>query len=217
MIQPKIIRSSRSSISISISPQGEVVVKAPHLVPSFLIKQFISKKQDWIEKHLQKLEEKKARSKKYINGEEFWYLGKIYKLHIGNYKEITLTDTLNFPNFLIFRAKKELTSWYLKQAKEKITQRVSYHASQIGTQYKSLLFSDTKSKWGTCGPENDLQFNWRLIMTPLMVVDYVVIHELVHTLEKNHSGKFWRKVGLHTPAFRQHKKWLNQNAHLLTF
>lgn len=214
---PKIIRSSRSSVSISITPSGEVIVKAPRLVPGFVIKQFISKKQDWIEKHLQKLQDKKAQPKKYINGEEFLYLGKAYKLTIGNYKEITLTDTLNFPQALLFRAQKELTSWYINKAKEKITQRVDYHAGQIGTEYKSILFSDTRSKWGTCGAKNDLQFNWRLIMTPLMVLDYVVIHELVHTLEKNHSAKFWRKVGLYTPAFRQHRKWLNQNSYLLHF
>lgn len=214
---PTIIRASRKTIALHITPRGEVVVKAPRFVPTFIINQFIHSKQDWIIEKTKKVEERKVTPKDYKEGELFFYLGKQYPLHIDTCKEISVTDKLNYPSFLLFCIQKELERWYTRQAREILTQRVAYHAAKMGAEYKSIRFSDTKSKWGTCGPENDLQFNWRLVMVPLVVADYVVIHELVHTTEKNHGVNFWKQVRKFTPAYRQHKKWLNNHAHLLTF
>jgi predicted metal-dependent hydrolase len=91
-----------------------------------------------------------------------------------------------------------------------------HHGLKMNATHSGLMFSDTKSKWGTCMHDNRLQFNWRLVMAPRMVLDYVVIHELAHTKEKNHGRNFWAKVRAFTPAYRQHRKWLTDNAHLLT-
>lgn len=214
---PTIIRERRSSISIQITREGEVVVKAPKLMPMFFIKQFLKQKEDWIRKKTKKFQEKPVRKRDYVQGEEFWYLGNTYALTIGNFKEIHVTKTFNFPNVLLFRIQKELESWYKKQAKEIITKRLVHHAKKMNATYTSVMFSDTKSKWGTCGPDNDLQFNWRLVMTPLIVLDYVVIHELAHTKYKNHSERFWREVGKYSIGYKSYKKWLNDHAHLLTF
>lgn len=217
ILTPTIIRESRSSISIQITRSGEVVVKAPRFVPMFVINQFINSKEEWIIKNTKKFQKKKAGPKQYVQGETFWYLGNEHKLNLGDFTEISVTTTFNFPKFLHFRIQKELEAWYKKQAKEIITKRLAYHTVHMKASYKSVMFSDTKSKWGTCGPDNDLQFNWRLVMVPLVVLDYVVIHELAHTTEKNHGEKFWKKVAANTPAYRQHRKWLNNHAHLLTF
>ncbi len=212
----KIVRSHRSSIGIRITQDGKIVVSAPHLMPNFFIERFLDEKKDWITKSLSKVQaHPKVTSRKYGEGEEFLYLGKPYKLRLGNFKEIAITHELQFPVGLQFRAQKELTNWYVRQAREKISQRVAYHSAQMQTSYKSIFFSDTSSKWGTCTPDNRLQFNWRLIMAPLMVLDYVVIHELAHTTEKNHSRDFWNIVRRYTPAYRQHREWLNKNATLL--
>ncbi len=233
--QPTIIRSSRSTLSLQITARGEVIVKAPRLIPTFLIRQFVRDKEDWIRASLAKIEKHTVQKKQYVEGEEFWYLGKIYTLKLGNFTEISISDTkersfdslhslrmteqntLYFPKALLFRAKKELENWYIRKAKEKITQRVQYQSEQMGREYTRLLFSDTSSKWGTCFPDNSLQFNWRLIMAPLVVLDYVVIHELAHTKEKNHGERFWKLVEKYTPAYKSHRRWLNNHAHLLTF
>lgn len=215
---PTIIREHRHSITIHITREGEVVVKAPRLLPMFAINQFIRSKEDWIAQKLKKFEVHPIKKKQYVEGEEFWYLGKTYKLHLSSSTEIKITDDqLIFPKALLFRAQKELEAWYKKQAKEIISKRLTHHAEKMNALYSSVKFSDTKSKWGTCGVDNDLQFNWRLVMVPLMVLDYVVIHELAHTEEKNHSASFWRIVSRETPAYKQHRKWLNQHGHLLTF
>ncbi len=212
---PIIVRSMRRTVSLYITPSGKLLVKAPFLVPERVIKNFILKKEDWILRTLQKLGKRKVNRKTYQKGEEFLYLGDKYKLLIGDFKEISITKSLNFPSFLSFRIKKELTNWYIKKAKEVITKQVDYMSKKMNVKFKSLRFSDTSSKWGSCSPDNSLQFNWRLIMTPIIVLNYVVIHELTHTIEKNHSQRFWSKVDQYTPAFKQHRKWLENNKHLL--
>ena len=214
--KPKIIRSNRASISLQVDDNGELIVKAPRLMPKFLINKFINEKSEWIKKALSKVNKIKNTKKNYKEGETFLFLGKEYSLHLGNYSEIFLdNNNLNFPKVLFFRIEKELRSWYIKNAKEKINQRLKLHAVKMNRNYTEVFFSDTKSKWGTCFHDNSLQFNWRLIMAPIVVIDYVIIHELTHTKEKNHSIKFWNNVKLFTPAYKQHRKWLKDNGRTL--
>lgn len=211
-----IIRSVRKTMSLHISSQGELIVKAPFFIPEKLVHYFIKEKEAWIFKALQKVEGRKPKQRTYQEGEEFLFLGDVYKLHIGDFKEISAKGGfLNFPDFMVFRIKKELTNWYINQAKKLITQRLDYVSKQMNAKYKSIRFSDTSSKWGSCAPDNSLQFNWRLIMAPITVINYVVVHELTHTTEKNHKIGFWKKVRLYTPAYKQHRKWLDKNKHLL--
>lgn len=213
---PKIVRSLRKTMSLQISPKGELLVKAPIFIPEKFIHRFISEKESWIIETLQKLTARKVQQKKYQEGEEFLYLGNVYKLNIGSFKEIAINGSLNFPSVLVFRIQKELTNWYIKQAEKELTAQAKHYSEQMVTTYRSIRFSDTISKWGSCGPDNSLQFNWRLIMAPLSVINYVVIHELAHTTEKNHGSRFWSIVRLYTPAYKQHRKWLDKNKHLLT-
>ena len=213
---PQIIRSRRSSLTIHVGPDGKVLVKAPILVPNFVIKNFLKEKESWIEKTLEKIQQRKPTKKQYEEGEEFLFLGKTYKLKLHDAISTQLKgDFLLFPRAAFFRVQKELTSWYKEQAKQIITKRLNFHAKEMHAQYAEVFFSDTKSKWGTCFPDNSLQFNWRLVMAPLLVLDYVVIHELTHTTVKNHRDAFWRRVRLFTPAYKQHRKWLEEHAHLL--
>jgi len=215
---PKIIHSKRSSISLQVTKKGELLIKAPLFVPNFVIQKFMDSKKDWIENALKKIQNSTPIIKEYKVDEEFLFLGNKYFLTFYSGIEIiTKEDRLLFPKVLMFRIEKELKNWYQKKARDTISKRVQIRAKEMKTSYKILLFSDTKSKWGTCGPDNSLQFNWRLIMAPLMVLDYVVIHELAHTIEKNHGRGFWNKVSIFTPAYKQHRKWLNENAKLLMF
>lgn len=214
---PHVIRSHRSSIAIQIDKDGTLIVKAPHLVPQFVINNFIREKSEWIEKTLAKVTSRQPKAKMFSEGEEFLFLGISRKLLLTNDIEIRIQkEQLLFPRVMLLRAQKELTLWYRKQAETIITQRVKEKAKEMHASYKDIFFSDTKSKWGTCFADNTLQFNWRLVMAPLMVIDYVVIHELVHTTEKHHQDSFWRRVRNFTPAYKQHRKWLDVNAHLLS-
>lgn len=211
-----ITRSMRRTLSLHILPDASLEIKAPFFVSKSQIDTFIEDHKLWIDKRRNVLKQKVAAQKTYTHGETFLYLGKEYALEIGNYTSIKIHgEKLLFPKALSFRAKKEMETWYIAQAKEIITAQTEKFAKEMHTSYKKIVFSDTKSQWGSCTRDNRLQFSWRLIMTPLLVLNYVVIHELAHTIEKNHSFLFWSKVRAVNPSYKQQIKWLKQHGNTL--
>lgn len=215
----RIIKSRRRSMVMSMDREGIVTIKVPTFTPKFAIDQFIRANEEWIEKQKARLAKHHSFvNRKYIDGELFLYLGKEFRLKIGDYTTITPHgENLLFPKFLEFRIEKELRGWYIKQAEGLITERVNWYAKDLGTSYNGkITFSDTSSKWGSCTHDNRLQFCWRLIMAPILVINYVVVHELVHTIEKNHSHDFWKHVRVYNPSYRQQIKWLKENGDRLT-
>ena len=103
----------------------------------------------------------------------------------------------------------------LKKAQEVFSQRVAYYSSKANSPYKRIRISQARSRWGSCGAKGNLNFSWRLIMAPLEVIDYVVAHEVAHLKIKNHSKHFWLWVEQLFPDYRQQRKWLKTNGHLL--
>ncbi len=212
----KIVRASRKSIAMRLLPDGTIEVKAPRFLPSFLINDFIKKNTDWIEKKTKNFHPIKKTANRYVDGEEFYYLGVKHKFKIVDTTDIKVKDNeIHFPKALLFRAKKEMENWYIRTAKELIKAQVVHYAKEMNTTYGGISFSDTKSKWGSCSHDNMLQFNWRLIMAPIIVVRYVVIHELAHTIEKNHSHSFWSRVRAQNPSYKEQIKWLKIHGHEL--
>lgn len=208
----KIVRSKRKSIAIIILPNGVVEVRAPKYVPEFAIKAFVKSKSDWIDERQAFVLKNKTTPKKFVNGEKFLYLGKEYQLLLGPYIHIEIKDeAMNFPLALAARGHDALEKWYIKQAKIVIKSLVEEYSKRMSLPYNGISFSDTSSKWGSCAPDNRLQFNWRLIMAPLLVIRYVVIHELVHTEEKNHKTLFWNRVRSKNPSYKNQIKWLKMN------
>lgn len=204
-----IVKSPRRSIALQILPDGMLLVKAPSRMPRFIIDRFLSEHEDWIEKNIAKV---KTHLKNKRPDDEYLYLGKSVKLVLGNFTKISVKgDILQFPQSLVFRKEKELTDWFIREAREIITQQVNKYAEVMKTGYKEITFSDTRSQWGRCTRDNRLQFSWRLIMAPLLTLNYVVIHELAHTLEKNHTQLFWMKVRNINPSYRQQIKWLKDH------
>jgi predicted metal-dependent hydrolase len=206
--QIKIVRSHRRSLAIYIERDGTAIVKAPYLIPKRFIDQFILEHQDWITKHSRKIIT--AQSSRLED--EYLYLGEKVTFTPGNYTAITIRgDKLLFPQSLLFRKNKELTNWYISEASRIVTLQVEKYARLMKTEYREITFSDTRSQWGRCTSDNRLQFSWRLVMSPILVLNYVVIHELVHTMEKNHSQLFWMRVRNFNPSYRQQIKWLKDN------
>lgn len=146
------------------------------------------------------------------------YLGEEYTVKPEHVTKIFIQHSfLYFPQALLFRFHKELENWYKQQASTYITTRVAWYAARMHVKYLSVSIADTKSRWGACSHDNRLQFNWRLIMTPHAVLDSVVVHELAHTLEKNHSTKFWIHVHKVMPGYTAHRQWLNHHGDKLFF
>ena len=214
--QTHIIRSNRKTVAMQIDTHGMVVIKAPLRFPPKNIQRFIQQNKDWIQKRLVKIQQHPQTKREYKHGETFLYLGKEHIIEVGEHKSISVKDEkILFPHFLAFRMQKEMESWYIQQAKNLISTQLEYYAKQMNLSYTSVTFSDTKSSWGSCSHDNALQFNWRLIMTPLLVINYVIIHELTHTIEKNHSFFFWTKVRSVNPSYKQQIKWLKTHGNTL--
>lgn len=213
----KLIRSKRRTISLEIAEDGALIVRIPQKISLEVVKEFVYKKRLWIKQKQELLQERflKIVPKKFIDGEEFTYLGKIYKLEISQSKHIALDENiLKFPQDLLPIAKQSLIKWYKAQALQKITERVNYYVNLSGLKYKSIKITNAKSRWGSCGAYNSLNFSWRLIMAPPEVVDYVIVHEIAHLAVKNHSRRFWHKVQEIMPDYKQRNHWLRKNSHL---
>jgi hypothetical protein len=103
----------------------------------------------------------------------------------------------------------------VKQAEEKIIPKVKFHAKNIGVKYKSIKILDLKYRWGSCTPKDNINFNWRLIKAPIYVIDYIIVHELTHLIEPNHTPEFWNIVSVQLPHYIKAKDWLKINGHLL--
>ena len=109
------------------------------------------------------------------------------------------------------RRSKRIETKCLYTAKETITKRVSYFARLMGVSYRNITIREQKTRWGSCSSEKNLNFNWKLILAPPEVLDYVVVHELCHLKEMNHSKAFWDEVGKVMPEYETHKLWLKEN------
>jgi hypothetical protein len=101
-----------------------------------------------------------------------------------------------------------LESWYRREAEKLIRKRVGELSRLLGVRYGRLTIRGAKTRWGSCSQKGNLNFNWKLLMVPDPIIDYVIIHELAHLKEMNHSRKFWHLVGQYCPQWRRYRQWL---------
>lgn len=106
-------------------------------------------------------------------------------------------------------------AWYIQQAKTVILSRVSHYAEQLGVTFNQAKITKSKYRWGSCTPKDNVTFNWRLIQAPMFVIDYVIIHELAHFLEPNHTPRFWGIIRSQLATMDKAKRWLKDNGALL--
>ena len=106
--------------------------------------------------------------------------------------------------------------WYRMQAAKLISERVNKLSARLGVTCNRVIIRGQKTRWGSCSQKGNLSFNWKLMMAPEPVIDYVIIHELAHLKEMNHSKRFWELVAQHCHRWRAHKKWLRQHEANLT-
>lgn len=113
-------------------------------------------------------------------------------------------------------SEKRLEAIYREAAKEYFPKRVSYFSHVLGVSYGKITIRDQKTRWGSCSSKGNLSFNWRLILAPPNILDYVVVHELCHRKEMNHSPRFWALVESVMPEYKEYRKWLKENGNKLT-
>ena len=215
MLPDQIIRSKRKTLSISINENAELIVRAPNRISDQKIQDFINEKENWITRNQSLV---KARAKDTAKDKNMLlYLGTLFPLKTDNdAKKISF----NGEEFLAGLQNKEKTNkslktWYKNKFKEVAVPRLFYFAEKHNLQVNQVRIKEQKTLWGSCSSRNNINLNFLLIMAPLKVIDYVIIHELVHTIHKNHSVNFWNAVEEIMPNYKEAKRWLKENGYRL--
>lgn len=213
-------RTKRKTIGIIIKSDLAIRVRAPYWVRNSEIENFIIENKNWIEKKLIELKNKpKIESKYFVNGERFLYLGKEIKLCLSAGQEFILTETdeLLIPVLYGDNIKEMLIRWYKNQANRIITERCKIISERIKINPKKIKINSARTRWGSCSKNGNVNFTWRLVMAPLQVIDYVILHELVHLVHHNHSKAYWSMVENFMPEYKIYEEWLKCNYIYINF
>jgi hypothetical protein len=214
MMDYQIKRSSRSlSLRISINAKAEVIVSAPKFMPEFMIHGFVKTQEAWIEKHLRKVKKNQIA----VKADELYIFDKKYQVVINDQADkmgIFVRGEKLFVNNLSQKSaskiQQQIEDFLKKTASKYIATRTSILAEKMGISYQRISLRQQSSRWGSCSSHGNLNFNWRLVHYPPAIIDYVIIHELAHRLEMNHSKKFWEIVKKHDSEYLVHKGQLRK-------
>lgn len=216
IVPDQILRSKRKTLSVSVNSLGQVTVRAPLTYPQAKIDGFLAQKEGWILKHKQRF----ALAGICLPGESLdgyglMLLGQRHVLSLYEGSRVRLLAEEK--RILLPRegAEERLQRWLKENAKRIFTQSVQARAEEMGVAYHSVSVSSAKTKWGSCSGENKLRFSYRLLYAPKEVIDYVIVHELCHTLHHDHSPAFWRAVAAVVPDYKSKRKWLKDRGALL--
>ena len=211
----------RRKLTITVERDRRVVVHAPASASDEAIRKLVDSKRQWIyEKlgHPQKYHElPHPPGKEVVNGESALYLGRQYRIEIA---KSGLTEVQFAQRFLVPAAQGDkrtevLREWYIGKAKEIIPPRVKEHARSLGVEMAEVKIGDFRYRWGSCTVKDNIHLNWRLIKAPMYVIDYIIVHELAHLMESNHTPRFWNIVRANCPSTTKAKNWLQKNGQLL--
>jgi len=216
----------KKTVAINISQDAQITVRAPRFVSNDEISKIITKRARWILEKQEEIRKQAAQSpkKEFVSGEQFLYLGHHYILlvemmnqnylitpHIAQ-QEIHVT----VPSFLNAEERKRiirnaLIKWYYNQAEQIIKERVNYYSQLLDVSANKVIIKEQKRRWGSCSMSGIIRFNWRAIIAPLSILDYIVVHELCHLKIKNHSSDFWNLVSSLIPDYKKQRFWLKNN------
>ncbi|MEK7591901.1 MAG: SprT family zinc-dependent metalloprotease [Patescibacteria group bacterium] len=211
-------RGNRSSVSLHITRDGKLEVRAPYLVPLFMIRRFVSSKREWIVRTKEKMQHhKKSKIVDYEDGAILSLAGEKYIVKLTDGSAILKVGTLLcFPKKFLSKASFHFSLWARKEAKKILLARTKLYAEIMGVSFTRVSIRDTSSRWGSCSRTGSINYCWRLILADILVLDYVVIHELSHISHHNHGKEFWRRVEKFCPLYKIHRKWLKDYGDTLT-
>jgi len=209
------------TVSIQVS-RGKVKISVPKNLEQFKIDKILKSKSQWIKKKLF-LQSKitSFRNKEYVSGEDFLYLGRHYRLKVimgqkyntefkDGYLKITVKNRSNTQ-----KIKRLIKRWYLEKAQLHLNKMTLDLSKELSVGFRSVKVRNYNSRWGSCSSTGKIFYNWRIIMAPVKIINYVVLHELVHLKEHNHSKRFWKLLKSYYSDLDYAKQWLVYNGHTL--
>lgn len=200
----RIVYTKRKTLALIIERDGTLTVRAPRRIKVGEIEWFVNQKKTWIQKKMLQQQEMYTKFPRveFAHGEKFLYLGTRQILQCS-------------PQLSSSQIKDHYLKWYREQAKIIIKGRTVLYAHKMGIEYKELKITNAEHQLGSCTSRKTLNFSWRLVMAPLVIIDYVVVHELTHLTYMNHSKRFWKKLAEIFPQYQETKIWLKAKGSLL--
>ena len=214
-------RSDRARHARIVVDRGEVEVVVPRRMAMRHVEPFVAQKRRWIERTLRKMQEAERDSPtvKLADGGCVPYLGEELELRVkvepGRVRSHVARrgETLHVkvpasgPNAI----RDALESWYRRRAKAEVAPRLDAATRRAGTSYKRLSIRGQRTRWASCSSSGAMSFNWRLLLAPAEILDYVVEHEVAHIEVLDHSRRFWALVARRSPRYREHERWLRMH------
>jgi predicted metal-dependent hydrolase len=207
----------RKTLGLTVDRSGELVIHAPENTTDHELTQWTRSKLLWVHRALVRKEElaPKLCAPEFVSGENFSYLGRNYRLKIVRQPVEPLRfDGKHFWLAAEARGQAEayFRRWYIRTGRSWLSERTTALARKAGTEASRIEVRDLGFRWGSCGKNRVLRFNWRLLQLPVRLIDYVIIHELVHLHEPHHSPEFWQAIDRALPAWRTIKDALRSDA-----
>jgi len=216
----EVIRTRRvKSVDVRVV-EGAVSIVVPKDLDCERIKRILAERRLWVTNKLALHRDALPVSvKNYVSGESFSYLGRNYRLKVnaGHFEPVKLIHgrlvvTVPSSGEQQRLVRNALIRWYKHHAEQKLQLKVERYATIIGVEPSSIGVKSFKSRWGSCSAQGKIDLNWRVIMAPNRIVDYVVVHELTHLKHHDHSPQFWKQVERVLPDYLVSKAWLKDNA-----
>ena len=222
-------RPRRKTAYISVNPDCSVRLLVPATLSDDKIIELVNRKSGWIRTKIAHFQEinQNQKQKEYVSGESFTYLGRNYRLKKvvdGLVQEAKLMNGkfyISLPSEVAGSDRDrlvmdQLTTWYKERAIIRLRQKTIRYAKQMGVVPVSVGLRDYKSQWGSCQTDGKIYYNWKIIIAPHSIVDYVVVHELCHLVHGDHSKQFWKLLDTILPDYIDRKLWLKINGKLIT-
>jgi predicted metal-dependent hydrolase len=221
-ISVEVKRSARrKTVELSVERDGRVLLYAPDNADREKLQAMVREKLLWIYRQLGKKQEElhRMQSKEYVSGEGFYYRGRKYRLKLLDKPEPVMNgEPLCFkgnrflmPREIASKGRGLFISWYGKRAAEWVPKRLNLLQDRVGIKPKSIEIRDLGFRWGSCTEKGRILFHWRLILLPPEQIDYLILHELVHLHEHNHSPAFYERLRRAAPQYEIHEDWLRRN------
>lgn len=208
---PLVVRKNRRAkkLRLRVEAPGRITLTIPQRNSLKTALEFLQSEKQWLQAQLDKV----PPGIPFLPGQTIMFRGRDYRLGHKNHPRglVEIVDDHIVVPGRIEHFPRRMTDWLKKQARTELTKAANIHATALGKPFSALRVRDTKSRWGSCSARGALNFSWRLILAPDHVWRYVVIHEVCHLVEHNHSPAFWRLVKTRDPDFEQAQGWLKNN------
>ena len=207
----------RRTLQITVDRGGELILSVPTDCLPQTMERFAREKRFWIYARLAEKEllHRSTPTKSFVSGEGFPYLGRHYRLLLVAAQQVPVkleAGRLRMRRTDATDGQKHLRSWYAERATDWLRRRIQLWAPRVGRTPSSVVVQDLGFRWGSCGKGDRVYFHWKTILLPPRVIEYVIVHELVHLSEAHHTPAFWTRVERVLPDFAARKRWLLENA-----